>query len=53
MTTRSADMPILCISTGIPRPLSRTVQEPSFSSVIQIESQNPARCSSTELSMIS
>lgn len=42
-----------CIPTGIPRPLSSTVAEPSASSVTFIVSQYPARCSSTELSTIS
>ena len=41
------------MSTGIPRPLSFTVQDPSASSVTQIWLQYPARCSSTALSTIS
>ena len=41
------------MSTGIPRPLSSTVAEPSFSSVTIISEQYPAKCSSTELSTIS
>ena len=49
----SADIPFSCISTGIPRPLSVTVAEPSFSSVTWISLQYPARCSSTALSTIS
>ena len=52
-TTRSALTPFWCIPTGMPRPLSEMVAEPSASSVTRISLHSPARCSSTELSTIS
>ena len=44
---------VLCMSTGMPRPLSSTVIELSKWIVTLIVSQNPANASSTELSTIS
>jgi len=41
------------MSTGIPRPSSTTVADPSALSVIQTFLQNPAKASSTALSIIS
>src|SRR3989344_286141 len=54
MMTSKAESPVFGgFSTGIPRPLSRTVAEPSSFRVTQISVASPANASSTELSMIS
>ena len=44
-TIRAAETPFWCIPTGIPRPSSSTVQEPSCSNVTWIVLQKPARSS--------
>ena len=47
----TADIPSdLCVSTGIPRPLSVIVTVPSAFKQTSIKSQNPAKASSIELS---
>jgi hypothetical protein len=43
----------LCLSTGIPRPLSSTTTDESFLSVTLISDAKPANASSTALSKIS
>ena len=54
MVSSSAETPVFfCFSTGIPRPLSLTVAEPSLLRVTQTVLQTPAKLSSTELSTIS
>src|SRR3569832_1792080 len=51
MMTSAADRPSSgCISTGMPRPLSDTVTEPSPCTVTWMSVQYPARASSTALS---
>ena len=46
-------LPLVWRSTGIPRPLSTTVTDPSIWMVTVIWVQNPARASSMELSTTS
>ncbi|OPY91148.1 MAG: hypothetical protein A4E72_00257 [Syntrophus sp. PtaU1.Bin208] len=53
MTTSAAEMPVSCISTGIPRPLSSTMMLLSTRILTVILSQYPAAASSMLLSTTS
>jgi len=53
MTTSAADFPLVCMSTGMPRPSSTTVMELSMWIVTSTCAQKPASVSSIELSTTS
>ncbi len=53
MTSAAGNFSSLCISTGMPLPLSIIVAEPSLLMINSIESQYPPRASSIELSKTS
>ena len=53
MTSAAETPSSLCMPTGIPRPLSRIVAEPSGFKIISVLSQYPAKASSIALSKTS